>query len=174
LKRAFSLIELIIVVVIMGVVYTLAVNNFELIKDKKINVNLKNIKQYLKSIEHNSSVELLCLDDCSTCIVYVDDKVYKDANDFDEFLDESIEVYSYDFQLGFQEYSKKVYFDDHGVEKNVCFSFGVDEKGVSDQIVVVFKDKVYDFTSYFDGVVVYNSLSQLSDKKAEDIEKILQ
>ena len=158
----------------MGVVYTLAINNFKALKDGKTEINLKNLKKYMQNIEHKNSVELICLDDCSTCRVYVDGFVHEDISSFDEFLDDSVEVYRYDFLLGFVEQSKKVYFNERDVEKDVCFSLSLDKKGVSDQIVVVFKDKVYDFTSFFDDLLVYDSLGELSDKKAKEIQEILQ
>jgi len=41
MHKAFSLIELLIVIVIIGVVYTMAIGNFEQIKDKKIKINSK-------------------------------------------------------------------------------------------------------------------------------------
>jgi len=158
----------------MGVVYTLAINNFQNIKKDKINISLKNIKRYLQNIKHKNSVELLCLNKCSTCRVYVDGKLYEDANDLNGFLDDSVEVYKYDFSLGFVAQSKKVYFNKQDVEKDVCFSLTLDKKGVSDQIVVVFKEKVYDFTSYLENVGVYDSLEELSNKKSKQIQEILQ
>ena len=158
----------------MGVVYTLSVNSFQSLKEGKMEINLKNLKKYLQNIKHKDSVELICLDDCSTCRVYVDDALHVDISSFDEFLDESVEVYRYDFTLGFQEQSKKVYFDERNVEKDVCFSLSLDKKGVSDQIVVVFKDKVYDFTSYFDDVKIYSSLEELADEKSKQVQEILQ
>ena len=174
MKKAFTLIELLIVVIIMGVVYTLAVNSFQDLKDGKIKINLKNLKQYMQNIKHKDSVELICLDGCSTCRVYVDGELHEDVSSFNEFLNDSVEVYRYDFLLGFVEQSKKIYFNKRNVEKDVCFSLHVDKKAVSDQIVVVFKDKVYDFTSYFDDVNVYSSLDELSDKKAKEVQEILE
>ena len=158
----------------MGVVYTLAVNSFESLKKGKTEINLKNLKHYMQNIKHEDRVELICLDNCSTCRVYVDGAIHEDISSFDEFLDDSVDVYRYDFLLGFVEQRKKVYFNERNVEKDVCFSLSLDKKGVSDQVVVVFKDKVYDFTSYFDDVNVYSSLDELSDKKAKEVQEILQ
>ena len=158
----------------MGVVYTLVINNFQALKEGKTEINLKNLKKYMQNIKHKDSVELICLDNCSTCRVYVDGFIYEDISSFNEFLDSSVEVYRYDFLLGFQEQSKKIFFNKDNVEKDVCFSLALDKKGVSDQVIVVFKGKVYDFTSYLDDVKVYNSLDELSDKKAKEVQEILQ
>jgi prepilin-type N-terminal cleavage/methylation domain-containing protein len=165
LKKAFSLIELMIVIVIIGVVYTLAVSNFQNIKDGKTKITMLNLKEYLQNIPHEKSVELLCLDACSSCDVFVDGKKYMDSALFDDFIDDSVEIYRYDFLLGAQEQSKKVYFNSENIEEDVCFSFAVDKQGVSEQVLVEFKDKVYDFTTHIGSVGVYDSIQELMDAK---------
>ena len=165
MKKAFSLIELIIVVVIMGVVYMLAVHNLQNFKDPVTALSLQNLKVYLQKIPHTKSVELLCLDDCSSCDVLVDGEKDPNTTAFDNFIDNSIKVYRYDFNLGFQEQGKKVYFNNENIEENICFSFSVDNKGVSEQVAVQFKDKVYDYTTYLSPTPVYGSLKELVDAK---------
>jgi prepilin-type N-terminal cleavage/methylation domain-containing protein len=165
LKKAFSLIELMIVIVIIGVVYTLAVSNFEDIKDGKTKITMLNLKEYLQKIPHEKSVELLCLDVCSSCNIFVDGQEYMDSASFDDLIDDSVEVYRYDFLLGVQEQSKKVYFNSENIEEDVCFSFSIDKQGVSDQVLVEFKDKVYDFTTHIGSIGVYDSIQELMDAK---------
>lgn len=165
MKKAFSLIELIIVVVIMGVVYMLAVNNLQNIKDPKTTLSLQNLKEYLQNIPHKKSVELLCLDDCTSCDVLVDGKKDPDIPSIENLINDSIKVYRYDFHLGLQEQSKKVYFNEENIEENVCFALSVDSKGVSEQVAVKFNGKVYDYTAYLRPTPVYGSLQELIDTK---------
>jgi len=174
LKRsAFSLIELIIVVVIMGIVYTLAVTNFQDLKSSSAHVSLKNLKEYLQKIPHKKSVELLCLDECLTCSVLVDSEVHSSTSAFDNIIDDSIRVYRYDFLTGMQEQTPKVYFNSEDVEENVCFSYKVDKKDVGDQVIVEFKDKVYDFTTYLDQAPIYDSLQELVEEKEKSSQEIM-
>lgn len=154
-----------IVVVIMGVVYVLAVHNLRNIKDSETALTLQSLKEYLHSIPHRKSVELLCLDDCSSCDVFTDGQKDPNITSIDDFIDDSIKVYRYDFHLGLQEQRKQIYFNEENTEENVCFSFSVDKKGVGEQVAVKFKDRVYDYTSYLTPTPVYSSLQELVDSK---------
>ncbi len=143
----------------------LAVQNLQNFKDPVNTLTLQNLKAYLKSIPHDKSVELLCLDDCTRCDVIVDGEKDPDIDSIDDFIDTSVKVYTYDYYRGFQEQRKTIFFDKDNIEKNVCFSFSVDKKGVSDQVAVMFDDKVYDYTTYLTPTPVYSSLQALVDTK---------
>lgn len=163
-RGAFSLIELLIVVMIMGVVYTLAVNSFQNIGQKPTKVSLKNLKEYLQSLEHEKSVEFLCLDDCKSCNVFVDDKLVKELKgSFDNFIDDSIRVYRYDSYQGLQRTTQKVYFNSEDVEEDVCFSYTIDSQDIGEQVFIEYQKKVYDYSSYFGKTKVFNSLSDVID-----------
>ncbi len=51
MKKAFSLIELLIVIVIIGVVYTLAIGQFQKIGEESSNITLENLKEKLQSFK---------------------------------------------------------------------------------------------------------------------------
>lgn len=170
MKKAFSLIELMIVIVIIGVVYTLAITKFQTIGEDSTHVSLKSLKVYLQKFPHTQNVKLLCLDDCSACDVLVDGKKHTTLNDF---LDKSVKVYRYDFSYGVQEEKKEVYFNKDNVEKNVCFSYSVDKQGVGEQVFVEFKGIVYDFSNYLDPVGVYTSLQKAVDAKKQLTKEVL-
>ncbi|QOY52838.1 hypothetical protein HUE88_03890 [Candidatus Sulfurimonas baltica] len=157
--------ELIIVIVIMGVVYTLSVTNFQNLGGSNTQVSLKNLKEYLYNIPHTKSVELLCLDNCLRCSVLVDSKEYISTTPFDDIIDDTIRVYRYDFYTGIQEQSKKVYFNSEDVQEDVCFSYSVDKRGIGEQVIVEFKDKVYDFSTYLSSTSVYDSLEEVVEFK---------
>ena len=157
----------------MGVVYTLAVTNFQNLNTSEAKVSLVSLKEYLQKIPHEKSVELLCLDDCLTCSVLVDSKVHSKTSAFDDIIDESIAVYRYDFFTGMQENSKKVYFNSEEVEEDVCFSYSVDKNGAGDQVIVELKDKVYDFTTYLVITPVYNSLEEVAQAKEKSNQEIM-
>ncbi len=163
MKKAFSLIELLIVILIIGIIYTLSVGNFKKIKDGSEKLELKNLKTYLQNIKHEQNVELICLDECSSCDIFVDGEKYTKKS-IDNFLDKSVKVYRYDFNLGMIE---KEYTN------GVCFSFLVDKKGVGDQVFVEYKGKVYDYTTYLKATQVYTSLQDASDAKENLTQEIL-
>lgn len=172
MKRAFSLLELIIVIIVIGVVYTLTITGFTNLKEKKEKITLLNLKEYLQNIPHEESVKLLCLDKCSSCNIYVDKKKLDNNNSFDNFLDDSVVVYRYDFNLGALEMEKKIHFNPDSIEENICFSFSVDAKGVGDQVLVEYKQKVYDYSTYLGKTPVYNSINEAIDEKRVLAQKI--
>ena len=82
MKKAFSLIELMIVIVIMGVIYTLSVQSFSNKSEESKKVTLLNLKEYMQGLEHEKSVKLLCLDDCKSCDLFVDGEKKRVIEDF--------------------------------------------------------------------------------------------
>ncbi len=144
-----------IVIMIIGVVYTLAITNFTKLSDDSSKLTLSNLKEYLNRIPHSKSAKLFCLDDCSQCDVIVDGEKLKTIEDF---LDESVLVYTYDFSYGFMEAQKEVYFNSDDVEEDVCFSYEVDKNGVGNQVLIEFKEKFYDMSTYLRKTAVYNSM----------------
>lgn len=153
IHKAFSLIELLIVIVIIGVVYNLSISNFKKLAKEPLKPSLANLKEYLQGIKHHENVKLLCLDDCSNCILYIDGI---ESEGIDSFLDRSVRTYKYEFLYGYIEERK---------EENICFSYEVNKNGVGNQVLVEFKNNYYDYTSYFDKTNVYSSLSEASEQR---------
>ena len=167
-KNAFTLIELLIVVVIMGLVYTLGINKIQTMTDVKEHLSLSKLKKYLQSIPHKKEVLFLCGDDCHSCKIIVDDA---NVTRVESFLDDSVRVYQYDSLNGMQEREKRVFFNTEDVEEDVCFSYRLDSEGIGDQIYVEYKNAVYDFTPYND-VVKYNSLEDVQEKIEQIKQKV--
>ena len=175
MKRAFSLIELLIVVLIIGVVYTLALNNLQMMKEGKVKPTLLTLKSYLSKIKYDKQIKLLCLDNCESCVVFVDGKFdEKLSEEFEEFIDSSVVMYSFNINTGFSELPKEVFFNKEQVSEDICFSFSVDKKGMSDQVVVEYKEKVYDFMNYLTGTKVYVSTAELMDEKQRQVNEVLE
>ncbi len=163
MKRAFSLIELLIVILIIGVVYTLSVGNFKKIKDESKKLTLQGLKEYLHELPHDENIEILCMEDCSACDIFADGEKINDK-EIENFLDKSVKLYRYDFSLGMVEIE---------MESEVCFSYSMDKSGVGEQVIVEFKDKIYDFTAYLTSTPVYNSIEEAVDTKESLIQEVL-
>ncbi|QOP41723.1 prepilin-type N-terminal cleavage/methylation domain-containing protein [Sulfurimonas marina] len=159
MKKAFSLIELMIVIVIIGVVYTLVITKLHSVNEEQEKLSLKNLKSYMyKQIKDGNSSKLVCEDDCSVCTLYIDQE--KRA-EIEELIDDSIEVYRYSYSEGLVQQRFKG-----------CFEFEVARDGISDQYIVAFKDKVYDYSEYFKGVKVYDTLQECVDEKEQLIQEV--
>jgi len=172
LKRsAFTLIELLIVIVIMGVIYTLAISNFSKLSDKSASLRLDTLKEYLASLKYDKEARLLCLDDCSECNVYLDgNKTQK----IEGIVDDSVRIYRYDDLYGFIEKEPEVYFSPDGVEESLCFSYKVDNKKIGDQVLIEYKNKYYDMSAYFEQTPVYNSMQEARDVREKLKNEVLQ
>jgi len=174
-REAFSLVELLIVVLIVGIIYTLAVSNLQSLKNDKTKPNLLNLKNYLYSISRESSVRLICLDKCNDCSIYIDGKLDEElSKEFDGFLDSSVETYRYDFNFGMINLKNKIYYNSENNEEEICFSYEVDKKGIGEQVIVKYKGYVYDFTQYFTNTLRYSSLDEVVEIKEEQISKVLE
>ncbi len=161
-------------VLIIGVVYTLAVSSFQKMSDKTNQVTLLNLKVFLQSFQYEKDVKFLCLDDCSSCDILIDSEVEEELKGvFDNFLDDTIEVYRYDFYQGLQKITNEVYFNSEDVEEDVCFSYTVDKKGVGEQVFIKFKEKVYDYSSYIGQTPMYNSLEEAVSFKEELLTEVV-
>ncbi len=170
-RKAFSLIELMIVIMIMGVIYTLSVSGFQKIEEQEEALTLENLKDYLMQFPHEKSVELMCLDNCTECNIYVDgEKVEELQGRFDGFLDSSVKVYRYEYNVGAVEVPQKIYFNKEGVEESICFSYSVDNKKVGDQVFIEYKGFVYDLAPYISPAKRYRTM----DKAVEEREKLQQ
>lgn len=169
-KKAFSLIELLIVIVIMGVIYTLAINNFDKLNDKSKNLSLSNLKEYLKSQTYEKSVGLICLDKCLNCNLFIDSNK---TTDIGEFLNEDVKRYRYDFLYGYVNIENNLFFNERDTEEDVCFSYKLDKNGVGEQVLIEYKDKFYDFSEYFSDVKIYNSLDEATQAKEKLIQEVM-
>jgi len=175
MRKAFSLVELLIVVLIIGIVYTLAVSSFTKLEENTAQINLLNLREYLQSFEHEKSVRFLCLDDCSSCEIIIDGETNEESKDsFDGFVDDTIEVYRYSMNQGMEQIRDEVFFNSENVEESVCFSYEVDYKGVGEQVFIKFRQRVYDYSSYFESTPSYGTLQEASDFKDSLRAKVIQ
>jgi prepilin-type N-terminal cleavage/methylation domain-containing protein len=173
-RNSFTLIELLIVVLIIGIVYSLAITNFQNLKEGKTEPNLLNLKTKLDSLDKVSTAKLMCLDECESCYIYVDDVLDEEVSkEFEDFFDEEVRVYRYDVNYGLVELKDKIFFNSEGVEEDICFSLSVDKNGVSEQVIVEYKDKFYDFSVYFTNTQVYKSQSELREIREYLLQKVL-
>jgi prepilin-type N-terminal cleavage/methylation domain-containing protein len=164
-KRAFSLVELLVVVVIIGVVYTLSISSFKK-NTLEEQVSFMNIKKFLKRFDYQKNISLVCLDKSTKCDIYVDGNKTKTI---DSFIDSEVSIYRYDFNYGYVQKEFDIFFDDEDRDEDVLFAFTLDKKGVPDQILVEYNDRYYDMSSYFDNVKEFASIDA-----AEDFKKDLQ
>jgi len=153
------------------VVYTLAITKLKSVGEEKVTPSFLNLKEYLGSFIEGEvkSARLLCLDDCSECGIYVDGVK---TETFESFFDDSVAIYRYDFLQGVVKKQDAVYFNEENVQESVCFSFNMYKNNISEQLIVSYKEKAYDYTTYFEKTPVYDSLEELVESKETLSQKV--
>lgn len=154
---------------IMGVVYTLSINGLQHSAKGAGNLTLLNLKEYMLSLEYDKNVKLLCLDECESCDVLVDGAKHETIEDF---LDKSVKTYRYEFLQGVHEVSHELYFNQENVEEDVCFSYSIDKQGVGEQVLVAYKNAVYDFSPYFASTTKYASMQEAIEAREKLIQEV--
>ena len=143
-----------IVIVIVGVVYTLAIQTIKAPQKEQNTPSFLNLKEFLLSFsKDNQSVSLRCEESCKSCSIYSNGKKLQTIK---SFFDATVEIYRYDFFQGALL-----------LNRDNCFDFSVDGDGVSDQVIIVYKDKAYDYTPYFSSVKEYDSLESAVQAKEQ-------
>lgn len=169
MKRSFTLLELILVVVLMGIVYGSVINVFERYKEKAIDVTLMSLQKYMQSFSHNNHVSLVCIKQCGECLLFVDEKFTQNVT---PFMDKDIRLYRYDKDMGVREFQALPYFTAEEQEEEVCFRYDIHPDGSRSEMIVKDKEDVYFFPSYFGSVQKYASIEMAIEQQAELARKV--
>lgn len=152
MRKGFSLIELLIVILIISVVYFLGFEEFELGTSKPKPLTPMNLKaQILKSKLSEGQATLMCLDKCRTCYLRSDIsspfQLYNNAIDLQD-----IKAYTVDENdaLVDIEYGR---YDD----KKICLLMDFYNNGSSTQIILENEKGTYFLPSFFAAPVRFDS-----------------
>ena len=172
-KKAFTLIELLIVVVIIGVVYGLVIGSMKKINDKESHLDFKSLPDFVQSFYQRNHVAFVCSDNCRECMLYIDDKPLKKVDAF--MRDERhLRFWYYDANTGVQELLFTPLFDEDDREFDVCFRYEIFEDGSSSEMIIETKEHAYEYHGSLSGVSVYSSLQDAEDALQKQREEVLQ
>lgn len=160
-SRAFTLFELLIVVLLIGILYGVFVH--KLTRPPVANsdkLTLKNIKSFLSDFSFKRKAEIICLEPCKTCNVYLDGKKAK-TDEFSLFKS-APNVYFPDNFGQVRTISFLPISDKNGAINNVCFKFSLFNNKSSSHFAVESEGKYYLFNPYMKNVKESKSFSDLS------------
>ncbi len=176
MRRGFTLVELLVVVAIIGIVYTLVMQNLSRIGPKATfsqkQWNIKELKEHLKSFSFEKELRLVCLDGCQNCLLVRDGKILMYPSL--KFPSHDVTLYRYFASEGFVEVDPEPYFNTEGVQEDVCFSYRFFGFGRGEQLIVQSGVKVFDLGEMGENVGEYESLEALKEHKEELLAKVLQ
>ena len=172
-KKAFTLIELLLVVVIIGVIYGLVINSMQRVNDKEASLSFETLPSFLKTMHQQNSVAFVCLDNCQECAVYVDGEILKEVNAFmkEERL---LHFWRFDANQGTQELRFTPVFDEDDREFDVCFRYEIFKNGSSTEMIVETQEQSYDYRGLLHKVTRFSSLQDLENSRQDELQEVLQ
>ncbi|MEA3523357.1 MAG: prepilin-type N-terminal cleavage/methylation domain-containing protein [Campylobacterota bacterium] len=160
-SRAFTLFELLIVVLLIGILYGVFVH--KLTKPPLANTDkltLKNIKTFLADLPYKRKAEIICLEPCKECHVYLDGKK-ADEKGFSLFTS-SPNIYFPDTFGQIRTITFLPLIDKNHAINNVCFKFSLFNNKSSSHYAVENDEKYYLFDPYMKPVAVSKSFSDVT------------
>ena len=172
-KKAFTLIELLLVVVIIGVIYGLVINSMQKINDKEAGLDFESLPSFVETLHHQNHVAFICTDNCKACAVYVEGEKVKEVEPF--MAEESVlRFWHFDANTGTQELHFTPIFDEDDREFDVCFRYEIFDNGSSSEMIIETQKQSYDYRGLFHPVTRYSSLAALEESRQEEIQRVLQ
>ncbi|MDR0665898.1 MAG: hypothetical protein LBF71_00650 [Campylobacteraceae bacterium] len=162
LRGAFTLFELLLVLLLIVILYGLFAQNFSISSQEDESVKLERLNLYLAGIGGGENlVSLRCIDNCNECRVLINGKdTNKTLNVFEK--NSAVEAYYFDGKR-----LEKAAFDDYHVSgyrrEKVCFRLDVYPNGSSDKLVLEYKKKAYLFENYMEDGKVFDSVASARD-----------
>ncbi len=171
-KKAFTLIELLLVVVIIGVIYGLVINSMQKINDKEASLDFETLPSFLKTMYQQNSVAFVCIDNCKSCAVYVDGLKVKEVEPFMK-EERSLNFWYFDANLGMQELRFTPIFNEDDREFDVCFRYEIFKDGSSSEMIVETQKKSYDYRGLAHKVDTFSSLQTAQESRLAELQEVL-
>ena len=172
-KKAFTLIELLLVVVIIGVIYGLVINSMKKITNREDSLDFKSLPSFIKTFHHQNHVAFVCTDNCKTCALYVNGEKVKAVDAF-MAKERVLRFWRFDADQGTQELRFTPIFDEDDREFDVCFRYDIFEDGSSTEMIIETQKESYDYRGLFHPVTAYPSLLSLEENRQKEIQKVMQ
>lgn len=158
-KKAFSLIELLIVIFIVALVYFLGFGPFSLSKQTKKAITPLQLKSAIQqSNDFSPQGKLICIDECKTC--YFKANINSPAKKIDTHINLGKDITIY--QLDKDNTLTKVDFG-RFMDKKICLEMNFYKNGSSTQMVLENSKGIYFLDAYFDKSQKVNSLDDAQD-----------
>lgn len=157
-NRAFTLIELMLVIVLITIVYSIFIPKFISSNATKKVITLENLSQSLTNrFSFESSLVFRCFEDTNECFVFLDGS--KSDLEFKEFFETKPLVYDLNFNL--------IEFDSFEVapldEKDVSFELVIDHDYKFRDMIVEVDEKVFYFNSIKKNAIKFKNMDFLKD-----------
>lgn len=158
-KKAFTLFEILIVIIIFSIVLGFALTSFNFSTTNQNNTTLNNLKQTLIQKEFSSNISIKCSNSVEYCFLYIDDTLQEDTI---KLLNSTqLETYEYDntnTQITFKDIEPKEL-----ESYNVNFEITIDKDLKHKDMIIFDQNKYYIFNNIKMKPVILESLSDIDD-----------
>jgi len=168
-RNAFTLIELMLVVLIIGLVYSLALGSIKRAGTSEVTLRLENLEAQMLKYSNNNHVEYICIDRCEKCYVYVDGKEVKSV---DSVVTSNVRLHRFDVIYGSREIELRAFFNADDQEERACFRYEIFADGSRTEMMVETPKKVVDFAGTFHTTTSYVNLSEAISAKREALQSV--
>lgn len=160
--KAFTLIELIIVILLISLVYFLVFSSFDLKKNQKKDLQIKDLKTYLlNNFSYENNLKFVCLDyESFPCYIFIDNALNEKVKIENLFMKEP-RVYEYTKEL------KDFYLNEVKIENityQTVFEIEFNKDYKHKDLVLEVENKVYLFNSISNIVKEYKSTNEILDE----------
>ncbi|RXJ98925.1 hypothetical protein CRV02_12805 [Arcobacter sp. CECT 8989] len=94
MKKSFSLLELVLVLVLVGIIYSVFLPKIKMMSLKKTDITLINLKSYLLKQKFKNELAFKCVENSLNCFIYIDGKLKPDLT-IKHFFEREPIVYKY-------------------------------------------------------------------------------
>ena len=162
MKKGFTLIELMIVIVLITLVYSLMFSNFNIQSKSKSKVSLENLKEYiLKNFEFKNNISFICIEDETISCFVISDGNLETLQSIASPFKETPQVFYYGKEL------KSFNFDIiklNEMEYEPIFQLTINKDSKHENIVVDTMDEnVYLFKAISLNPMQFSSTNELLD-----------
>lgn len=161
-RRAFSLMELMLVVLIIGIVYAMALSSFKPPDTKELDsFTLMTLPEFLRDSYKLSDAKLVCFEPCGKCSVVVDGQWQEDEVEL--FTSSDVKSYSLDVQ----GYANELDFPPVDLEdayKQACFILHKRPNGSIEPIVLESEGRFIYYKAAYEEVQSYKNLTDIQDE----------
>ncbi|MDF1881904.1 prepilin-type N-terminal cleavage/methylation domain-containing protein [Sulfurimonas sp. MAG313] len=170
MKKAFTLMELMLVVVIIGVVYAMALSSMKPPDIKELEAfSLMTLPKYLRNNYALSDAKIVCFSPCGKCGVLVDGQWLEDTIE----LFSSTDVRSY--TLDTEGFANEAQFAPHDIEdayRQACFILHKNTNGAIDPIVLENEEKFIYYKAAYEEPETFESLGLIQSLYQNELNTI--
>jgi len=161
---AFTLIEMLIVIILIGIVYTLILNRYRPKKEELYIRSTTPFRSVLLPFWNHSHIILLCGNRCKKCSIYSDNgKIIKKVkrslfkqNDIPKFY-----TLDYNDEINRKEF---LHIQSNRSEEKVCFRFDMYPNKSSSELILEYRNgKVLYLPPYFNDTLSFSSLESVQN-----------